>query len=63
MELVYRALHIESEPRMTRFLAAQLSQSHSYSIAAAIRDFGYHPLVTVEDGLRRIEPELKQLIR
>lgn len=63
MELVYRALRIESEPRMTRFLAAQLSQSHSYSIAAAIRDFGYHPLVTVEEGLRRIEPELQELIR
>ena len=61
MELVYRALHIQSEPRMTRFLAAQLSQSHSYRIAAAQRDFGYRPLVTVEEGLRRIEPELRQL--
>ncbi len=40
LELVYRTLHIESEPRMTRFLAAQLSQSHIYSIAAAQRDFG-----------------------
>ena len=61
MELVYRTLHIESEPRMTRFLAAQLSQSHSYSIAKAQRDFGYRPIVTVEEGLRRIEPELRQL--
>jgi nucleoside-diphosphate-sugar epimerase len=46
---------------MTRFLAAQLSQSHSYSIAAAQRDFGYRPLVTVNEGLRRIETELKKL--
>ena len=61
MELVYRTLRIESEPRMTRFLAAQLSQSHSYSISAAERDFGYRPIVTVEEGLRRIEPELRQL--
>lgn len=61
LELVYRTLHIESEPRMTRFLAAQLSQSHSYSIAAAQRDFGYRPLVTVDEGLRRIETELKNL--
>ena len=60
MELVYRGLRIESEPRMTRFLAAQLSQSHSYSIAAAQRDFGYRPLVTVEEGLKRIEPELRE---
>ncbi len=61
LELVYRTLRIESEPRMTRFLAAQLSQSHSYRIAAAERDFGYRPIVTVEDGLRRIEPELRRL--
>lgn len=61
MELAYRALRIESEPRMTRFLAAQLSQSHSYSIAAAQRDFGYVPLINVDEGLRRIEGELKAL--
>ena len=61
LELVYQTLKIESEPRMTRFLAAQLSQSHSYSIAAAQRDFGYRPLVTVDEGLRRIETELKNL--
>ncbi len=63
MELVYRTLRIESEPRMTRFLAAQLSQSHSYSIAAAQRDFGYRPLVTVDEGLQRIAPELQALAR
>jgi nucleoside-diphosphate-sugar epimerase len=61
LEFVYRSLGIESEPRMTRFLAAQLSQSHSYCIAAAERDFGYRPLVTVDEGLRRIEPELRKL--
>ncbi|MEI6541308.1 MAG: hypothetical protein WCO86_17540 [Planctomycetota bacterium] len=38
---------------MTRFVAAQLSGSHSYSILAAQRDFGYKPSVTVEEGLRR----------
>jgi 2-alkyl-3-oxoalkanoate reductase len=63
LELVYRTLRIDSEPRMTRFLAAQLSQSHSYSIAAAEQDFGYHPIVDVEEGLRRIEPELRLLAR
>jgi len=61
MELAYRLLGIESEPRMTRFLAAQLSQSHSYSIAAAVHDFGYRPIVSVEEGLKKIEPELRAL--
>jgi len=63
MELAYRLFGIESEPRMTRFLAAQLSQSHSYSIAAAVNDFGYRPLVSVAEGLKKIEPELRALAK
>ncbi len=54
LEGVYTLLRLESEPLMTRFLAAQLSQSHSYSIAAAQRDFGYTPLVDVKTGMRRL---------
>jgi len=61
LELAYRAFRIESEPRMTRFLAAQLSQSHSYRTTAAQQDFGYHPLFTVEEGLLRMESELRAL--
>ncbi|MFN0199152.1 MAG: NAD-dependent epimerase/dehydratase family protein [Planctomycetaceae bacterium] len=59
-EMIYGALHIEREPPMTRFLASQLSGSHYYSIAASQRDFGYRPLVTVAEGLRRMDPDLKR---
>jgi hypothetical protein len=48
---------------MTRFLAAQLSSSHSYRIDKAQRDFGYSPIVTVEEGLRRLEPELRRFAK
>ncbi len=58
-EMVYGAFRIDREPPMTRFLASQLSGSHYYSIAAAQQDFGYRPLVTVDEGLRRMEPDLK----
>ena len=58
-EAVYGLFRIESEPPMTRFLAAQLSQSHSYSIDKARRDFGYHSPVTVEEGLHRLEADLE----
>lgn len=44
-EGIYGLLRIKSEPPMTRFVAAQLAGSHSYSIAAAQRDFDYHPIV------------------
>jgi nucleoside-diphosphate-sugar epimerase len=55
LEAGYWLLRLQSEPMMTRFLAAQLSQSHYYSIAAAQRDFGYAPVVDVKTGMRRLD--------
>ncbi len=63
LEGVWTLLRLKSEPPMTRFLAAQLSSSHSYKIDKAKRDFGYSPLFTVEEGLQRFEPELRALVR
>ena len=61
LETVYSAGKLNGEPPMTRFLAQHLGSSHHYSVARAQRDFDYTPLVTVEEGLRRLEPELKKL--
>jgi nucleoside-diphosphate-sugar epimerase len=61
LEKVYGLLHLAAEPPMTRFLAQQLSGTHSYDISKAARDFGYQPIVSVAEGLRRLEPELKRL--
>ncbi|MFQ5731582.1 MAG: NAD-dependent epimerase/dehydratase family protein [Planctomycetaceae bacterium] len=61
LETIYRCLFLPGEPPMTRFLASQLSSSHYYSIAAARRDFGYTPPVSMEEGMRRLGPELKRL--
>lgn len=60
LECLYGLLRLRSEPPMTRFVAMQLSRSHWYSVAAAERDFGYRPIVPFEDGLRRLEPELRR---
>jgi nucleoside-diphosphate-sugar epimerase len=60
-ESLYGLLRIEAEPPMTRFLAAQLSQSHSYSVEKARHDFGYLPPVTTDEGMRRLELDLKRL--
>jgi nucleoside-diphosphate-sugar epimerase len=59
-EGLYRLGRLESEPPMTRFLASQLSQSHSYSIAAAQRDFGYTPIVPFGDAMQRLAAELRR---
>jgi nucleoside-diphosphate-sugar epimerase len=58
-EAVYTLLRLPGEPPMTRFLAEQLSSSHTYSIAKLQRDVGYSPIVSVEEGLRRLEAELR----
>ena len=38
--------------RMTRFLAMQLSTSHSYDLGPAERDFGYCERVSMDEATR-----------
>lgn len=63
LEAIHSLFGIASEPRMSRFLASQLSRSHWYRIDKARRDFGFEPAVSVEEGLRRLEPELRSLLK
>lgn len=53
-ELLWKALPLQGEPPMTRFLAEQLSTAHWYSMEPAKRDFGYVPKVSMAEGLRRL---------
>jgi len=53
-EAVYRFMRLPGEPRMTRFLAAQLAKSHYFDISAARSDFGYVPRVSTQEGLLRL---------
>lgn len=59
MERAYKLLGKESEPRLTRFLAAQLSTSHYFNISAAQRDFGYRPSVSTAEGMQRLRDSLR----
>lgn len=54
MELIYRLMGWQEEPRMTRFLAAQLAKNHYYEIEKARRDFGYAPTISHEEGMKRL---------
>jgi nucleoside-diphosphate-sugar epimerase len=54
MEAAYRLLRLKSEPRMTRFLAAQLAKDHYFDIRRAIDDFGYCAQVSTEEGMQRL---------
>jgi len=50
----YTCFRLRGEPMMTRFLAAELAVTHYLSIAKAQRDFGYAPVVSMEEGMRRL---------
>lgn len=58
-ESVYRMLGLNGEPRMTRFLAAQLAKSHYFDISRAIDDFGYSPRISTEEGMSRLAESLR----
>ncbi len=59
MEAAYAALGKTEEPRMTRFLAHQLAQSHWFSHNKAKNLLGYRQLVDTETGLDRLVNWLK----
>ncbi|MEA2115016.1 MAG: hypothetical protein U9P36_06495 [Thermodesulfobacteriota bacterium] len=54
MEKVYGTLQLEQEPKMTRFLAAQLALSHWFSRKNAITPPGYSEKVMTEQGVERL---------
>jgi len=58
LEQVYRFAGRTDEPRMTRFLAAQLSKSHYFDIGRARRDFGYTPKISTSEGMARLARQL-----
>ncbi len=57
-ETLFKLFHIKHEPPMTRFLAKELSTAHWFDISAARRDLGYVPLVSMEEGLKRLRTAL-----
>ncbi len=54
LESLWSMFRLRSEPRMTRFLAAQLATSHYFDIGRARSDLGYQPVITMEEGMRRL---------
>ena len=61
LESAYSILRRQSEPPMTRFVALQLSQSHTYSIEKARQDFDFQPPVDYETAYQRLMDGLKSV--
>jgi nucleoside-diphosphate-sugar epimerase len=58
-EMIYKLLRIKADPPMTRFVARELATSHWFNIEAAKKDLGYSPVISTEDGLKRLSEWLR----
>ena len=54
LERVHSVFRLSGEPRMTRFLAAQLGHSHYFDIRRAQTDLGYTIDLPTAEGMRRL---------
>ena len=59
METAYRILHLPGEPRMTRFLAAELGTSHYFDISHALAISAMRRTSRSPNGMRQLATELK----
>ena len=50
---------VNSEPPMTRFIAAELAKDHWFDLSAARRDLGYAPRVTMAAGTAELVAHLR----
>lgn len=55
LEKLYGLLRLSGEPRLTRFIARELSTAHWFDLSAARRDFGYAPRVPFDEGMIRLQ--------
>lgn len=59
LEILWGALRLGGEPKMTRFVARQLARSHTYDLGPARRDFGYRERVDMATATARLHAALR----
>jgi len=59
LEKIYAGRKIETEPRITRFVARELATAHWFDISAAQRDLGYVPRISIEEGMEILRAYLR----
>ena len=60
-ETLWRVLPVQSEPPMTRFIAAELAKDHWFNLAAARRDLGYSPRISMAAGTAELVASLRTI--
>ncbi|HUF96651.1 MAG TPA: NAD-dependent epimerase/dehydratase family protein [Ilumatobacter sp.] len=54
IERIWERTNRTSDPPITRFLAEQLGTSHWFDPRPAAEDLGYHPAISIDEGLARL---------
>jgi nucleoside-diphosphate-sugar epimerase len=54
LEKAWSLLRRPGEPPLTRFVAEELTLPHWFDLSRARRDLGYKPLVSLDEGLKRL---------
>jgi nucleoside-diphosphate-sugar epimerase len=57
----WRLFKLPGEPPMTRFVAKELATAHWFNINAARKDFGYHPEVSLDAGMKHLKQWLDSI--
>jgi nucleoside-diphosphate-sugar epimerase len=60
LEKIYSAFNLSGEPRMTRFVARELSTAHWFDLSNAKNDFGYQPKISIDEGMARLQQWLER---
>ena len=60
-EVIWRALPLKGEPPMTRFVAMQMSTSHSYRLEPIRRDLAYSERVALDELTSRIAQDVNRI--
>ena len=63
LEIIYSIFALKGEPKMTRFVARELSTAHWFDLSAAKSDFGFQPEVSIDEGMRRLRAWLQEAQR
>jgi len=60
LEILYKLTNRKDEPLITAFSAKELACSHWFDISNAKKDLGYEPIVTINEGLKRLGVWLRE---
>ena len=61
LEILWKILRLKSDLPMSRFVACQLAHDHWFSTESAKSDFGYEPIISMSEAMKKTLPWLRSL--